>query len=225
MNARRVVTFDLFSALLDSRTGGSSALDALARSRDWEVLGTQLYDAWDPRNKAAQRDCRVWQPWRVPAGRAMAAAYDSLRLAGDPAEAVEALVASMPRWPLWPDAEAGLPAVREAGWRTGLLSSVDDDLFLATAAAPLVDHEVALTSERLGFYKPHPEVYRAAVDLLGTPVHVPTSGRDVRGALEAGIRVVRLRRPGHELDPDGPVPDHEVDSIPDLPAALARLQR
>ena len=218
-----VVTFDLFSALLDSRSGGSAALDALARNRGWEVAGTELYDAWDPRNKAAQRDCGEWQPWRVPAGRAMTEAYASLGLGGDPGEAVEALVASMPDWPLWPDVEAGMPHVREAGWRPGLLSSVDDDLFLGTAAAPLVDHDVALTSERLGVYKPHAAVYRAAVELLGSPVHVPTSARDVRGALEAGIRVVRMRRPGHEIDPDGPRPDREVDSVRELAAVLTTL--
>ena len=218
-----VVTFDLFSALLDSRAGGAAALDGLARDRGWEVVGSQLYDAWDPRNKAAQRDCRVWEPWRVPARRAMAAAYDSLALAGDPAEAVEVLVASMSEWPLWPDVATGLPAVREAGWRPGLLSSVDDDLFLSTAAADLVDHDVALSAERLGVYKPHAEAYRRAVELLDAPVHVPTSARDVRGALEAGIRVVRMRRPGHHLDPDGPTPDHEVDSTHDLPALLTTL--
>jgi len=218
-----VVTFDLFSALLDSRSGGSAALDALARDRGWEVTGTRLYDAWDPRNKAAQRDCDGWQPWRVPAARAMSAAYATLGLEGDPAEAVAALTDSMPDWPLWPDVEAGMPQVREAGWRPGLLSSVDDDLFLGTAAAPLVDHDVALTSERLKVYKPHPEVYRSAVELLGSPVHVPTSARDVRGALEAGIRVVRMRRPGHELDPDGPRPDREVGSVAELADVLATL--
>ena len=212
----RVVTFDLFSALLDSRSGGSAALDRLARARGWDGDGTQLYDAWDPR-------CREWQPWRVPAGRAMAEAYDSLALRGDPAQAVEALVASMPDWPLWPDVATGLPEVRRAGWRPGLLSSVDDHLFLSTAAASLVDHDVALTSERLGVYKPHAAVYHRAVELLGSPVHVPTSARDVRGALEAGIPVVRMRRPGHEVDPDGPQPDHEVGSTHELPGVLATL--
>ena len=129
----------------------------------------------------------------------------------------------MPDWPLWPDVATGLPEVRRAGWRPGLLSSVDDDLFLSTAAAALVDHDVALTSERLGVYKPHAAVYHRAVELLGSPVHVPTSARDVRGALEAGIPVVRMRRPGHEVDPDGPQPDHEVGSTHELPGVLATL--
>jgi len=221
---RRVVTFDLFSALIDSRSGGSVALDAVARAHDWQVSGLQLYDAWDPRNKAAQRDCAVWEPWRGPAGRAMAAAYADLGLVGEPAEGVEALVRSMPEWPLWPDVPAGLTALRDE-WRVGLLSSVDDDLFASTAAAPLVDHDVALTSERLGVYKPHAAIYRRAVDEFGPLVHVATSARDVHGALEADIPVVRLRRPGHEVDPDGPRPSHEIASTSELPEVLASLAR
>ena len=220
MSPLPVVTFDLFSALIDSRAGGSAAFADLARTHEWPVSGEQLYDAWDPRNKAAQRDCPGWEPWRSPAGRAVAAAYADLGLDGDPAEGVAALVESMPRWPLWPDVPAGLPALR-GEWRVGLLSSVDDDLFASTAAAELVDHDVALTSERLGVYKPHPEMYRRAVEELGPLVHVATSARDVRGALEAGIPTVRLQRPGHVLDPDGPRPAHEVTSTAELPQVLA----
>ena len=216
---RQVVTFDLFSALIDSRSGGSAAFDALARAHGWPVSGLQLYDAWDPRNKAAQRDCVAWEPWRGPAGRAVAAVYADLGLDGEPAEGVEALVRSMPEWPLWPDVPAGLLALRD-GWRVGLLSSVDDDLFATTAAAPLVDHDVALTSERLRVYKPHPAIYRRAVHEMGPLVHVATSARDVRGALEAGIPTIRLLRPGHELDADGPRPTHEVTSTVELPGVL-----
>jgi 2-haloacid dehalogenase len=51
-------------------------------------------------------------------------------------------------------------------------------------------------------------------------VHVATSGRDVRGALEAGIGVVRLRRPGHTLDPEGPQPEHEAADLRELAALL-----
>ena len=43
-----------------------------------------------------------------------------------------------------------------------------------------------------------------------------TSARDVRGALEAGIDVVRLRRPGHRIDPDGPAPALEAGDLAEL---------
>ncbi|MGH8968443.1 MAG: HAD family hydrolase [Actinomycetes bacterium] len=216
------VTFDLFSALIDSRTGGSAAFRRLARGRGWPVTGQQLYDSWDPNNKAAQRDCSTWVPWREPATTALSRAYDELGLDGDAAADVEVLVDSMSGWPLWPDVAAGLSRVA-VHHRVGLLSNVDDELFARTAAAPLVDPEVALTSQRLRAYKPHPEIYLRALEAFGPVVHVATSARDVRGALEAGIPVVRLRRPGHELDPGGPRPAYEVGTLDDLPGALAHL--
>jgi 2-haloacid dehalogenase len=49
---------------------------------------------------------------------------------------------------------------------------------------------------------------------------VATSARDVRGALEAGLEVVRLRRPGHALDPAGPRPAVEVGSLHDVVTVL-----
>lgn len=220
-----VVTFDLFSALIDSRTGGARCLAALADDRGWPVSGEQLYDAWDRHNKAAQKGCVPWQPWRVPATAALRRTYDVLDLAGDDigtdaAADIEVLAASMAGWPLWPDVAHGLPRVARHV-RVGLLSNVDDELFARTAAAPLVDRDVALTSERLQVYKPHPEIYLRAGDLLGDVVHVATSARDVRGAMEAGITVVRLRRPGHDLDPDGPRPDREIGSIDEIADLLA----
>ena len=108
-----------------------------------------------------------------------------------------------------------------AGGAGRLLSNVDDALFARTAPSSLVDPEVALTSERLAAYKPHPEIYLRARERLGDVVHVPTSARDVRGALEAGIPVVRLPRPGHELDPDGLRPEHEVGTVDEIAPLLA----
>ena len=217
---RPLVTFDLFSALIDSRAGGSAAFASLAGRHAWPVSGEQLYDAWDPRNKVAQRDVGGWAPWRETASQALAAAYDALSLTGDAVEGVEALVASLPDWPLWPDVAVGLGVLAEHA-RIGLLSNVDDDLFTRTAASPLVDHEVALTSERLGASKPHPEIYQRALEQFGPLTHVATSARDVRGALEAGIPVIHLRRPGHTLEADGPRPTAAVSSVGELPAVLA----
>lgn len=221
-SVRPAVTFDLFSALLDSRTGGSAAFERITRQRGWRVAGEQVYDAWDQRNKAAQRDCATWAPWRQPATTALAGAYRALGLDGDPAADVDVLADSMSGWPLWPDVADGLPRLADS-WRVGLLSNVDDELFARTAAAGLVDPQVALTSQRLRAYKPHPQIYLRARKELGDLVHVATSARDVRGAVEAGIPTVRLRRPGHELDPDGPAPAHEVDRIDALPRVLAEL--
>jgi 2-haloacid dehalogenase len=81
-----------------------------------------------------------------------------------------------------------------------------------------------LTSERLGAFKPSPAIYRRALRAAPGLVHVAASARDVRGALEAGIPTIRLARPGHRVDPEGPTPDIEVADARELPAALAQLE-
>lgn len=54
----RVITFDIFSALIDSRSGGGAALDELAARRSWPVSGADVYTRWDAINKESQRTCR-----------------------------------------------------------------------------------------------------------------------------------------------------------------------
>jgi 2-haloacid dehalogenase len=221
-----LVTFDLFSALIDSRTGGSAAFARLAAAHGWDVAGEDLYAEWDARNKAAQKDVphddgAPWVPFAEHCRRALADTYAARGLEADAGADVEALLGSLPDWPLWPDVEAALPEVRRTH-RVGILSNVDDVLFRRTRAARLVDDDVVLTSERLRAYKPHPQLYLRARD-AGVAVHVPASARDTRGALEAGLAVIRVRRPGHRVDPAGPQPQHQIDDLCDLPAVLATL--
>ena len=208
MPLARVITFDVFSALIDSRSGGGGALGELAARRSWPVSGTDVYARWDAINKESQRTCRSWVPFRELSRLALAETYRQLELPGDAAADAEWLLASVADWPLWPDAAAGL--ARFAGHMTvGVLSNIDDDILARTRVASLVDSEHAYTSERLRAYKPAAPIYLAAARLAGDGfVHVAASARDVRGALEAGIPTVRMRREGHRLDPAGPVPEH-----------------
>ncbi len=211
-----LVTFDLFSALIDSRTGASRVLTGIAAEHGWHLDGERLYDEWDRRNKASQRDEPEWMPFAEHCTRSLAATYDDLGLTGRPAADAALLLGSVSGWPLWPDVAEGLPALARRH-RVGILSNVDDDVFARTQVAALVHDDAVLTSERLRAYKPHPEIYRRARDRAGGALlHVATSARDVRGAMEAGVDVVRLRRPGHHLDPDGPAPRREAADLAGL---------
>jgi 2-haloalkanoic acid dehalogenase type II len=215
------VTFDLFSALVDSRTGAAAALAEIAAGRGWRSAAEAVYDDWDARNKSSQKTTTEWVPFAEHCRRALADTYRALDLSGDPEVDVTRLLDSLPDWPLWPDVPDALTALR-SGHRLGVLSNVDDDLFARTRVAPFMDPADVLTSERLHAYKPAPELYRRAL-AAGVDVHVPASARDTRGALEAGMAVVRVRRSGHSVDPDGPQPELEVADLSALPAALARL--
>lgn len=222
---RVLVTFDLFSALIDSRTGGSAVLGELAREHGWEADGGRLYDLWDTHNKASQAELETWIPFAEHCRRALAATYLELRRAADADDDAVRLLASVADWPLWPDVTEQLTALAR-GHRIGILSNVDDAVFARTRVADLVDdgviaQDAVLTSERLRAYKPHPEIYRRALQAAGGDLlHIATSARDVRGAMAAGIPVVRLRRPGHGTDPSGPRPQQEVSGLAELSTVL-----
>jgi 2-haloacid dehalogenase len=131
------------------------------------------------------------------------------------------LLGSVGDWPLWPDVEAGLAALAR-DVRVGVLSNVDDAVFARTRVAPLVDDDAVLTSERLHAYKPGREIYRRALRRAGGAlVHIATSARDVRGAGEAGIDVVGLRRPGHRWDAAGPQPRRVAADLTGVARLLA----
>ena len=216
---RPLITFDLFSALIDSRSGGSRVLGALAATRGWPVSGERLYDDWDRRSKLLHQSVATWLPFAEHSRTALAATYGSLGLAGDPRADADSLLQSVGEWPLWPDVVAGLRQVA-AGARIGVLSNVDDAVYARTAVARLgIDPADVLTSERLQQYKPSPRMYRRALEErpeLG--LHVASSARDVRGALESRLRTARLVRPGHTVDPTGPRPSVEVHSLAEVAA-------
>jgi 2-haloacid dehalogenase len=219
---RATVTFDVFSALTDSRSGGSAFLETVVARNGWTTTGTAIYDRWDSLNKASHALVERWIPFVDLSARAMEAALNELELPSAGAgQLSSALLESMADWPLWPDVTA--EALRELGeLRLGLLSNIDDELVAGTAAMRLdvFDPEAVVTSQSAQSYKPSPLLYERATSLLGPFVHVASSARDVRGAVSAGIRCIRLARPGHSLDTAGPVPRWTVVSIASLHDAV-----
>lgn len=219
--ARGPISLDVYSALVDSATGGTAALDRIGRQQGWETDAAALYHAWDRANKGSHRETMTFVPFRELAVRAMRTVLDEHGLAGDAREVTDALLASLHEWPLWPDVIEGLARIAPHH-HLALLSNIDDDLLTSSPPGPLVtDH---ITSEQARAYKPHPALYDHARRQLGDGwIHVAASGRDVRGSLEAGVTVVRIVRPGHALDPAGPAPSIEIDDLRDLGDAVAAL--
>lgn len=224
-----IVTFDLFSALLDTRTGAGAAFDELASSRGWSIDGLALYDRWDAHNKAAQKDLALrlasgdgWESFASMSTRMLGRTYEELGLDADHVADMRTVHATIPHWSPWPDVVPAL-ATLSGEHRLGILSNVDDELFDRTQVAGLVDPDFVLTSERLGAYKPGAQIYQRAAERTGGHVHVAASARDVRGSLEAGLATVRVARPGHHVDPDGPQPSSEIDTLGELGPTLATI--
>jgi len=217
------ITLDVFSALIDSRTGGTRVFDQIAGRQRWALRGEELYRAWDSEHKKLQRECVRWEPFTALGRQALLQVLDKHRLRGDVDAAMTQLWASLADWPLWPDVDRGVRALA-GSHRVGLLSNIDDALLARTQLASLpFAPDLVITSERVRQYKPNPSLYHAAHTIAGPSfTHVAASARDVRGALQAGVDSIRLIRPGHDIDPAGPQPTRQVTGIDELNDYLAQ---
>lgn len=97
------VTCDVFSALIDSRSGGVDFFGGLGASRSWDCSPSEVYRRWDGQNKALHRQCTSWRPYAELAAVALSEVYQALGLTGDPGEDCAGLLVDMAHWPLWPD--------------------------------------------------------------------------------------------------------------------------
>jgi putative hydrolase of the HAD superfamily len=102
---------------------------------------------------------------------------------------------------LWPDALPVLRQIRDAGYRTALITNCPPDvpaLWRESELAPLID--VTVFSCEAGLRKPDPRIYQLACHRLGVEpgecVFVGDGGSgEISGAAAAGMFAVQLRAP------------------------------
>jgi 2-haloalkanoic acid dehalogenase type II len=179
----------------------------------------ELFVGWDVHNKALQVETAAFVTYRELARRALVDVCTELELDVEASADTAFLLSTIDRWPHYPDVPEGVGSVAER-FPVALLSNIDDDLLARTDAG--FAFERAVTSQQAHCYKPHEGIYRHAEAVLGTPLlHVPASPRDVKGATDAGLEIVRIKRPGQSLGPDSSRPGLEVDDLRELAGLLS----
>lgn len=126
----------------------------------------------------------------------------------------------------YPEAAGVLAALKRAGFATAILSNGSPDMLeAASRSAGLAGHVDRLLSvEEVGIYKPHPSVYRLAVDRLGLPAaricFVSANGWDAAGAAAFGFRTVWVNRSRQGAERLPANPEAEIPTLAELPALL-----
>ena len=123
------------------------------------------------------------------------------------------------RFTLYDDALPALQVLRKHGIKIGLISNGSRDLAEFVSHHRL-DADCAIGSRAFGRTKPHPEIFRHALSLLGVePEEAAMIGDsyedDIEGARALGMRAFLLDRDGRRPD--------EPDRLPDLLALPAAL--
>jgi 2-haloacid dehalogenase len=217
----RAVAFDAYGTLFDVASAAAESKDALGER--WLPLAElwrakQLQYTWV--RSLSGRHADFWQV----TGDALDFALETLRLA-DPALRAR-LMACYERLGAYPEARAALERLRGAGLRLAILSNGSPAMLEAAARSAGLDAalEAILSVEEVGIYKPHPLVYRLAVDRLGVPatelLFVSSNGWDAYGARAFGLQVAWCNRAGQPSERLPAAPDAEIRTLAELPALL-----
>jgi 2-haloacid dehalogenase len=127
---------------------------------------------------------------------------------------------------VYPEVSAMLARLTAAGLRCAILSNGSPAMLQAVVERTGCGKwlEAVLSVDQLRVYKPHPSVYRSAVDRLGVAAEricfVSGNGWDVAGAAQFGLRVVWVNRAAAPPERLPAGPEIELPTLAGLPAAL-----
>jgi 2-haloacid dehalogenase len=128
--------------------------------------------------------------------------------------------------PLFDDVAATLRAIKGKGLRTAILSNGSTTMLAGAVNGHNLRGvlDLVLSVDEVQIFKPHPSVYKLAIDKLGQPAEkilfVSANGWDAHGARHVGLRVAWLNRGGLTRETIPSPPDFEIRSLSDLPPLL-----
>jgi 2-haloacid dehalogenase len=213
------VTFDCYGTLMDWQTGFRNALASVAEDRTDELV--EAYHAAE----AATEDEAPSRSYKDVLRLTLQRAAKTIGLPLDD-QAANVLARRWAEMPIFPDTEAALAELRSDGWKLGVLTNCDDDLFERTRARFAVPIDMVVTAQQVGSYKPglaHFEGFerRSGVDRARW-VHAAVSWyHDMRPAEALGIKRVWVDREhsGH----DASIATAHLHDLAGLPATLRSL--
>jgi 2-haloacid dehalogenase len=200
MSPDRWATFDCYGTLIDWMGGIRSTLATLWPDADADT-DTLLarYHQIEPTMQAGRGI-----PYRTVMSETLArlATEDGLVV---PPGSDDALGASLPTWPPFPEVRSSLTEIRARGWKLGILSNTDPDFLNASLGAIGVPVDLRVVASDIGSYKPafgHWEsFFRQTQADRSRHVHVAASlFHDVQPCAALGLPCVWINRQGEASD-------------------------
>jgi 2-haloacid dehalogenase len=222
LNGVRACVFDAYGTLFNFASAAArcpdvpedrrAALTALWRDK-------QLQYAW-----LRTLENRYADFWQVT-GEALDFALESLDLDPSLRERLMELYLGLEPFAEVP---AVLAALREAGFRTAILSNGSPAMLEALVKRSKLKamFDAVLSADAVGVFKTHPKVYQYALDSLGLEASAisfqSSNAWDAHGASDFGMRVVWCNRYGQRRERLPGRPDFEIKTLAELPALLGR---
>jgi 2-haloacid dehalogenase len=128
----------------------------------------------------------------------------------------------------FPEVPAVLATLREAGFKTAILSNGSPMMLEALVKRSGLEamFDAVLSADAVRAFKTHPDVYQYALDSLGLTApqiaFQSSNAWDAWGASDFGMRVVWCNRYGQRRERLPGSPDFEIRTLAELPALLGR---
>jgi 2-haloacid dehalogenase len=216
----RWVTFDCFGTLIDWLAGFRAILRPAAGDRT-DTLIAGYHDL--ERGLQAQQPHRLYREV-LTQGIAQAALNIGLDL---PSGDADLLARHWGELPMYPDSVPALDTLRAAGWKIGILTNCDDDLFARTVARhPTFKPDMVVTAQQVRSYKPAFGHFTRFAQQSGVArenwVHAAVSwSHDIVAAQQQGITRIWVDRDRTGNDPS--IATRVVPDMASLPAAIAAV--
>jgi 2-haloacid dehalogenase len=229
----KALVFDVFGTVVDWRSSVAREVDALARKKSLKVDGAAFADAWRAQYAPMMDRVRTGKlPW-TKLDRLHRMILDDIvgqfGFGGLTEAERSALNLAWHRLQPWPDAVPGLTRLKKR-FILAPLSNGNISLMTDLARHAGLPWDCILGAELVRHYKPDPEVYQSAAELLDLDragvMMVAAHLNDLKAAKAQGLRTAFVPRPreyGPARTPDL-APDASVDlTAPDFVQLAAAL--
>ncbi|HVR37557.1 MAG TPA: HAD family hydrolase [Thermoanaerobaculia bacterium] len=217
-----IITFDCYGTLIDWEGGISDAFLRAAREDGIDLRREEILKAYALIEPVVERErYRTYKEVLTEtAGRVAHALGWPLAY-----ERATFLISSLPQWKPFADTNPALERLRNAGYKLGILSNIDDDLLASTRKHFTVDFDLIITAQQVHSYKPGHAHWIAARERIGNArwLHAAQSNyHDVVPTNALGIANAWVNRHGETALPNG-TPTHEVRNLAGLADLLAGM--
>jgi 2-haloacid dehalogenase len=229
----KALVFDVFGTVVDWRSSVIREGETLGRKKDLDVDWTAFADAWRSRYVPSMNRVRHGEiPWTNLDDLHRASLEELLREFGirDPTEEEKNHLNKVwHRLDPWPDAVEGLTRLKSR-YVIAPLSNGNVALLVNLAKWAGLPWDLILSAELVRHYKPDPETYLMAPELLSLSpdqvMMVAAHPDDLHAAQKNGLKTAYVPRPlefgpGEEVEPPDPAFDLVASDFIDLDRKLA----
>jgi 2-haloalkanoic acid dehalogenase type II len=191
-----IVTFDCYGTLIDWESGITDAFLRAARQNGVDLRLDEVLRAYELIEPVVQREhYRLYRDVLIETAARVAHAL------GWPIawERATFLLTSIRNWQPFADTNPALERLRNAGYKLGIVSNIDDVLLAATRKHFTVDFDLIVTAQQVRSYKPASPHFLAAREAIGNDrwLHAAQSNyHDIVPANALGIPTAWVNRRG-----------------------------